>query len=444
LNGIGVAFTILASLLMVTLPRRWAAVPLLLGAAWMTRGQAVEIGPATFTTLRIVVAVGFLRVLLRRESLANGLNAVDRWLLAWAAVLITTSAFHGPGAWLYRSGIVWTEVGCYFLFRIFLRDSDDVIRVFKATCAVLLPVAAAMVVEKITLYNVFSVFGEVHETATVRHGNVRGSGPFAHPILAGTVGAGCFAMALVLWRRHRTQALLGLFAALGIVTAATSSSPILMICIIVFVLLLWPIRERLGSLRWLAIFLILALAAVMQDPVYFLMARIDLSGGSQGYFRAQLIRSSLEHLDEWWLFGTDRTRHWMSSGVRDQAHTDITNHFLAMGVMGGLLLLFAFIMVVLAAFRALGRTLRSSGSAPDGHAFLAWALGALLFGHAMNFLSISLFDQSVVFFHLILAAVGAVAVPSPMTRSVLATPVPGYRLLVWGSAPASTPAPWRR
>ncbi len=64
------------------------------------------------------------------------------------------------------------------------------------------------------------------------------------------------------------------------------------------------------------------------------MARIDIIGGSQGYYRAQLIRSSLEHLSEWWATGTDYTRHWMSSGIyANNRHTDITNHFLAMGVM---------------------------------------------------------------------------------------------------------------
>ena len=53
----------------------------------------------------------------------------------------------------------------------------------------------------------------------------------------------------------------------------------------------------------------------MEDPIYFLMARIDISGGSQGYFRAQLIRSLIDHLSEWWLAGKDYTRHWMASGI---------------------------------------------------------------------------------------------------------------------------------
>jgi hypothetical protein len=223
-------------------------------------------------------------------------------------------------------------------------------------------------------------------------------------------------MALCLWKSHRKYALAGLFSAGGIVFASTSSGPIMMLLFILLGLALWNIRDHLRSVRWLALTAIVALDAAMKDPVYFLMARIDISGGSTGYHRSQLIRSSIEHLNEWWLTGTDYTRHWMATGIyANTNHTDITNHLLGIGVMGGLPAMFLFIMVLVAGFGKVGRALRENKSASMEQQFLIWTLGAILFGHVMNFWSISLFDQSVVFFYLILAGISAVQVVKPFT-----------------------------
>ncbi|MGZ8171701.1 MULTISPECIES: hypothetical protein [Methylobacter] len=396
-----------------------AAIPLLIGAAYMTRGQVLEIGPAHFTVVRILVTVGILRVLLKGERIANGMNQVDRWLVLWAVFLIASSIFHTSDAWIFRIGLMWSEVGCYFLFRVFIQDAKDVEQIFKALCVALVPIAVLMLLEKATGKNFFSILGGVEEVATFRNGHFRASGPFSHPILAGVVGATCFPMALYLWKSHRKHAVLGLFSAGGIIFASTSSGPVMMLLFILFGLALWKVRDHLRSIRWLALTAIVALDAVMKDPVYFLMARIDISGGSTGYHRAQLIRSSIEHLDEWWLAGTDYTRHWMATGIyANTNHTDITNHLLGIGVMGGLPAMFLFIMVLVAGFGKVGKTLRENESASMEQRFLIWTLGAILFGHVWNFWSISLFDQSVVFFYLILAGISAVQVAKPFAVNV--------------------------
>lgn len=422
MNAIGIVFTLVASVYLFTLPRRSAATPLLIGAAYMTRGQVLEVGPASFTVMRILVTVGILRALLKRERIANGMNRVDRMLVLWAVLLIVNSVFHTSDAWLFRTGMVWTDLGCYFLFRIFVQDADDVRHIFKVLCVVLIPVAVLMLLEKLTGNNYFAALGGVNAVADLRDGHFRAQGPFAHAILAGTVGATCFPMALYLWKSHRKHALVGLFAAAGIVFASASSGPIMMVLFILFGFVLWKVRRCLRAVRWLALIVVIALGVVMKDPVYFLMARIDIAGGSTGWHRARLIQSSIEHLDEWWLAGTDYTRHWMPTGIHANAiHTDITNHVLTMGVMGGLPLMFLFIMTLVAAFCAVERALRENESASIEHLFLIWTLGAILFGHVMNFFSISLFDQSVVFFYLVLAAIGAVQVVNPLSGTAAKT-----------------------
>jgi hypothetical protein len=397
-----------------------AAIPLLVGAAYMTRGQILEIGPAHFTVVRILVTVGILRVLLKGERIANGMNQVDRWLVLWAVFLIASSIFHTSDAWVFRIGLMWSEVGCYFLFRVFIQDAEDVEQIFKALCVALVPIAVLMLLEKVIGRNLFAVLlGGINEIPTFRNGHFRAQGPFDHPILAGVVGATCFPMALHLWKSHRKYALVGLFSAGGIIFASTSSGPIMMLLFILFGLALWKVRDHLRSIRWLALIAVIALDAVMKDPVYFLMARIDISGGSTGWHRSQLIRSSIEHLGEWWLAGTDYTRHWMATGIyANTNHTDITNHLLGIGVMGGLPAMFLFIMVLVAGFGKVGRALRENKNASMEQRLLIWTLGAILFGHVWNFWSISLFDQSVVFFYLILASISAVQVAKPLAVNV--------------------------
>jgi hypothetical protein len=187
---------------------------------------------------------------------------------------------------------------------------------------------------------------------------------------------------------------------------------------------LWMLRYRqnMRLVRWLAVFGYFSLDLVMKAPAYYLLGRIDITGGSTGYHRAALIESSINHLHEWWLAGTDFTRHWMPSGVSwSPDHADITNHYLHLGVIGGLPLMLLFIAVLAKGFSFVGQTLRQSAALPAESRFMIWALGASLFAHTATFISVSYFDQSFVFIYLTLAAIssvwsGTVRVPGYNTK----------------------------
>ena len=419
MNDIGIAFTVFASAMLLMLPRRLAAMPLLLGATYMTAGQVLAIGPAHFTVIRILVAVGLFRMFLRNEHLAHGIQPLDRLLVWWSVILLCTGAFHMNGTLLYRFGLVWTELGCYILLRAFLVDADDVRRLFAFVCASLVPIALLMLIEKSTGKNPFGELGGVNEFASLRYGQIRASGPFVHPILAGTVGAICLGMALYLAVFRGRFGHIGILAGIAMLYACSSSGPDLMAIAIVLGLLAWPLRMHLAGIRWLAIVAMVVLQAVMHDPFYFVMAKIDITGGSQSWHRAALIRSAIEHLDEWWLVGTDHTRHWMPTGIHANAfHTDITNHILMMGVMGGLPLMLIFVLILRTAFRSVGSSLRSHSASPTSTQVLIWTLGVMLFGLFVDFFGISLFDQSIVFLYLVLAAIGAFSMPQEYPTAV--------------------------
>jgi hypothetical protein len=102
-----------------------------------------------------------------------------------------------------------------------------------------------------------------------------------------------------------------------------------------------------------------------------------------------------------------------SGNFANQRHTDITNHYLMMGVYGGLPLMLLWIWVIFAAFGIVGKALLLNRNTSIERQFLIWTLGSILFGHATNFFSISYFDQSVVFLNLLLASIGALPAMKP-------------------------------
>ena len=408
MNAIGILFTIVAGVLLFLLPRRWAFLPLLMGATYMTRGQVLELGPLSFPVVRLLATIGFVRVLARGERIAGGINILDKVLLAWAIWLILSGAFHTASVSVFRVGLIWTELGNYFLFRVFIREPKDLVRIFKTVGVLLLPVAALMLIERLTGTNYFASLGGVHAEDALRQGHFRAQGPFAHAILAGTVGATCFPMALYVWRINRLISLLGVAAASAVVFASGASGPVMMVLATLFALALWKMQKWVRVFIWLGLAATVVLQIVMNDPVYFLMARIDITGGSTGWYRAALIRSAIYYLDEWWLVGTDFTRHWMPTGTyASQAQADITNHILQMGVWGGLPLLFLLIGILAAAFSIVSKALKLNKNATRDQRFLIWTLGAMLFGHVTNFFSISYYDQSIVYYYLLLAGIAS-------------------------------------
>lgn len=437
MSFVGFLVTVVCAYYLFTLPRAWAPLPMLIAATYMTASQALDVGGLNFTVIRIVALVGLIRVLVKHERIAGGWQTMDRLMAAWGVWVVCSGVFHKDlmSTLIFRAGYVFDNVIIYFLFRVFMRNLDEFLQLCKVVIIVLAPLAFLMLWEKLKGHNWFSFLGGVPAEVTVRDGKVRAQGPFGHPILAGTVGAACLPLAIFFWSRNWKLLLMGAAAGMAMVYASSSSGPIMTMMTIVFGLALWKVRGQMKVVRWGAVGLVCALSLVMQAPVYYLLARIDLTGSSTGWHRAALIEAAINHLSEWWFAGTDYTRHWMPTGVHWNAdHTDITNHYLQMGVLGGLPLMILFLSVLLAGFGAVGRALRRNKHAPVERRFLIWTLGAILFGHATTFLSVSYFDQTIVYLYFVLAAIGSLqalqpvmaSAPAPAVSEIPPRPTPGH------------------
>jgi hypothetical protein len=414
-DPIVVLFVVVCAVALVLVPRRWAPLPLIVGACYMTRGQALDVGAVSLTVVRLLIAAGFVRLLIRREWIRGGLNGLDALMVAWGVWMVASVAFHAaPDATLMvRVRDLYEAWGLYLLFRVFCQSRDDVKQLATVLAVVLAPIAVAMVVEKMTGVNGFSQFGGVPVFSTVRNGVVRAQGPFAHAILAGSIGGVCLPLVMGLWRDRRRLSILGIAGCVGIALASGSSGPLLTVAAGMGVWALWPMRTHMRLLRWTMALVYLGLEIVMNRPAYFLITDIDLMGGSTSWYRAELIHSSIVHFNEWWLTGTDYTRHWMPSGVMSGPNqTDITNHYIAMGVVGGLPLMCLFIAILIKGFRQVGIAMWSDPD--DDRTIYCWSVGAALFAQAVTCLSVSYYDHSIMFLYLTLAATTATLFSDPV------------------------------
>jgi hypothetical protein len=388
-------------------PRRFAYVPLLIAACHFQNVPIVEMFGA-FTITKLVILAGLFRAARERSLIWSASQRLDLWMAIWAGWMILSGLAHDPkdhNPITVRLSQVYSVVGTYLYARAFLRNHNDVLRFCKCLAVVVLPLALAVLVEKATIRNFYETIAGATEGLHVREGRVRAAGPFSHPILLGTFAATSIPLLAMLLRRDRRWAIAGAIACVTIVYCSASSGPILTLLSGLLALALWRWRTSVGWIRRGVIVAFVALQLVMQAPVWYLMARIDLAGGSTGWHRAELIQQALNHLGDWWLIGTDYTRQWFAYGVGwSEYHTDITNHYLQMGVTGGLPLMFCFIAILAKAFQLLGRRIRLMRSAGGPCEFSLWCAGAALFAHCVTLFSISYFDQSVVTFSLLLGA----------------------------------------
>ena len=140
----------------------------------------------------------------------------------------------------------------------------------------------------------------------------------------------------------------------------------------------------------------------MKAPVWALIARVKVFGGSTSWHRFQLFDDFVNHFSDWWLVGVQTTSDW------GHYTWDTINAFVEAGVRGGLLTLALFLLVIYSGFRVVGLYLQEP-EMPVEYQRMMWAMGCALFAHVISFWGIVYFDQSVVGWYLLLALFASAA-----------------------------------
>ena len=426
---LGFFFTLSMGLLILVLPRRFAAFPLIMTACYITLGQVIVIASLHFSMLRIIIFFGFVRIILRKELFSIRLQKIDKILFAYVIASVFASILLNNGSnevVVSQLGFSYNILGLYFVFRALIRDINDIQIVFIMLALVMVPLAMAMILEKATARNLFSVFGGVPEITMVRDGKLRCQGAFMHPILAGTFGATSLPFFLALWvdgKNNRPIAALGIISAIVITITPSSSGPAVAFLFVIIGSLMWGIREHMRAVRWALLLSMVSLHMVMKAPVWALIGKMSEIIGGSGWHRVMLIDAAIEHFDEWWLMGTNYTRHWMPTGVTwSEKHTDITNQFIHVGIQGGILSLILFVALIALCYQAIGKFLQQIANTEPAFKFMIWCIGVSLTAHIASFTSVRYFDQIIVFWYLLLAMIACLVVtgvaPKIVTDSV--------------------------
>jgi hypothetical protein len=107
---------LVAGALILLLPRRHVVVPLLAASLLIPFDQVVLVGPLHWTMLRVLVLLGWVRVLAGALSgqrmLNSGFNAVDKMLIFWAGI----STFNIVLLW-HSSAALINQLGALYNLR---------------------------------------------------------------------------------------------------------------------------------------------------------------------------------------------------------------------------------------------------------------------------------------------------------------------------------------
>ena len=153
---------------------------------------------------------------------------------------------------------------------------------------------------------------------------------------------------------------------------------------------------------------------VMKAPVWALIDRIDLTGGSSGYHRFELVNQTILHFGEWWLLGEKTTYQW------GYDLWDTSNTYVETATTGGLITLILLIAIITIAFQFLGNSRKAAKNLKTAKFF--WTFGATLTAHLVAFIGVSYYDQSIVGWYLLLAIISAIGFPKSRQATKPAMP----------------------
>jgi len=424
------ALFIVLGLAILVLPRKLLIIPFLSGVFLIWLGAQFYVVGVHWLVLRILILLTLVRFAvyrpkdqLDRSRIIGGFTEVDRAFLfcVLAQAICVVLLFQKSDAVVNQIGFLIDFVGGYLVLRFLIRDQSDVYRALKWLAVLSFILAIGMVIEQLKLVNIFALLAGIAKSPDIREGKIRSQGVFQHSIPAGTVAATWIPLFLMLFRNGKSKfiAVVGLISATIMVYTSQSSTPLLAFAAGFLGLAFWYVRDKMRAVRWGMVLAIIGLALVMKAPVWFIIAHIDLTGGSSGYHRAILVDQFFRHFWDWWLMGVKDTAPW------GWDLWDVQNQYIAVGETGGLIGFALFVSLVVRCYKRLGNARKKVTGSKDQE-WIFWFIACSFFANTLAFIGVNFFDQSRISWFLILASVNLVtaslvqpaAAPEPALSAV--------------------------
>src|SRR5579872_4753984 len=359
-----VALAVLVAGLMILLaPKQKALAAFLAAAILIPTDQVLVIGALHFPTLRILALLGFARILRaqvgsKQRVFGGGMTKIDSVVVLFSFFTAVNGIllWQDAAALIKQMGDIVSLLGTYFLLRSLVRDDSDVNVALKTFAVIAVIVAGVMTYELATGHNPYALLGgaraSTYADVMEREDRARAGACFGHPILAGTFGAILLPLFVSLWwrgREFRKYAVIGVLACTVVTITSGSSTPIMAYAAGILALCLWPVRAWMRALRWGIVAALVSLHVAMKAPVWNLIARMDLVGGSSGEHRYQLVNMCIVHFWDWWLVGTKSNGDW------GWGMWDTCNQYVAVSEYSGLIPLILLLAMIVYGFKFLGR-----------------------------------------------------------------------------------------
>lgn len=399
MNITSLLLTVIMLLLVIFVPRKWSILPYIAVACLIPMDQRFIIAGLDFTALRFCVLAGFIRVWIRGELCPIQWNIMDKIILTWmlGGSVIYVIQWQSFAALVNRSGVLFDGIGLYWIFRLFFRDWSDIVTAIKCFAFLAIVSGPLILVEKITQSSPFSIFG--HSPASVHRGRFRCSGPFPHYIMMGLFWANLLPLFYSCIKAGISKMIFWIAFAASLLSAilSASSTPLLTIVVVAAFSVIYKYRFFGRQITFSIVILLACLQIVMNNPIWHLMARVNIFEGSTGWHRYFLVDQFIVHISDWFLLGVQNTEDW-GMGL-----SDITNQYVLEGVRGGAITLCIFIFLNIIAVRIPAKA--SILFTLPAKSWLCWGVCVSVLGHSISFWGVSYFGQIMIQLYLLFAVI---------------------------------------
>jgi hypothetical protein len=390
--------------LIFTRPREKAIVPFLLAFFTIPTSQILVVAGVHFTAHQILILAVVVRMVTVSESsserrFAGGFNPVDWVVVVWSLLELVMSYLQWmeTQALIKGLGDLVVNLGGYVAARFLIPNRDAVRRTVRVLVVICLIQGACMVSEQFTRQNVFGSLGA--NSPTERDGHIRSEGAMG-TLYGGTYAGVVIPLFLWLWteRRSRILACAGVVGATVMAFTSHASTSWMAYGACIGGLCFWPLRKQMRLIRFGLVATLVGLHLVMHGPVWSLIEKIDLTGGSSSYHRYMLVDNCIRHFGDWWLIGYKYYGDWGFD------MWDLCNQFVVAALTGGLVTLVAFIAIFTRSFRAIGLA-RKHVEGDRAQEWLFWSLGSVLFGLVIASFGINYMVHLTMWFFILLACI---------------------------------------
>ncbi|HEY3856222.1 MAG TPA: hypothetical protein VGO67_17690 [Verrucomicrobiae bacterium] len=396
--------------------KRVALLALIIGALFLTEFNEVRILGLNFFPTRVLEIFLLIRTLTRREWLAFKLNGIDKAVVWFYIYLTVVFLIRSKVGLMFQVGVAVDALILYFSCRALIESPDDLRWLLRSFVFLLIPFVLALIVERVKGHSPLGILGWGLSGEWTRDSKVRCFGSLRNPSLLGTISVGFIPIFIgASFRRlNRNWAALGIGLCFIIIWAANSGGPVGATAFGFLGWCFWRFRTKMRQVRWGIVGFVVLMAVVMKAPIWYLVAHVSGTTGGNGWHRAFLMDISAQNIGKWWFAGMPLadTAGWFPYILTTTNTADITNEFVLIGLTSGIGAMGLFILVLKRAFSLLGNALqavRHHSPALVEDEYLLWGLGCMLAAHIVNWLGITYFDQTSVFWFTQLAAISSLS-----------------------------------